>query len=348
MTAPPSFRLRWGPLLLAWGLLALIFLPQALILNEARPQPAPGWLVALRNGQIFLLWALFTPLAFAALRRWPPVGPARWRHRTILVAVGLGLAALHLALMVATAVPLLPEPRPLGQLIGSMATGLAATNVLMAATVFAAAQALLQAQARRQAESQLLEARLDALRQQLQPHFLFNTLNALAELVHRDAARAESLLLRLSALLRRALDGGSQRRIALREELGFVDDYLAIQQALFGERLRIERAIEADCLDAPLPPMLLQPLVENALRHGLAPLRRGGCLRLAARRVGDTLELGVEDDGAGLGEPCREGIGLANTRQRLAAEYAGAASLQLSPREGGGTRATLHLPWHRA
>ena len=344
--ASPRPPLRWLPLLLAWSALALVFLPQALLLNLGRPEPWPAWMAVLRNVAIFLLWVPLTLLALRALRRWPPLGAARWRNGLRLAGVALGLAALHVLAMAALTALLAGGADP-WRLFAGLATGLVATNLLMAAAVFFAGVAQLQGEARRDAEAQLAHARLASLRQQLQPHFLFNTLNALAELVHADAARAEAMLLRLSSLLRRALDDGERQRVSLAEELDFLDGYLEIQQALLGERLRIERAVGTDTLNAAVPPMLLQPLVENALRHGLGARTGGGVLRLPARRDGDLLELRIADDGTGARLPLREGVGLANTRARLLSEYRGRASLQLRTAPGAGFAVTLHLPADR-
>lgn len=347
MDGTPSPTLRWAPVLLAWAILGLLFLPQALLLNLTRPEPWPQWLAALRSLLIFLIWALFTPLLLRAVRRWPPFSPMRWRNGLRLVGAAIALSALHLSLMavfgaaVAAAAGAPVDPR---RLLTSAAIGIGATNLLMSAAVCAVGIALLHFHARRAAEHQLAEARLAVLRHQLQPHFLFNTLNALAELVLSDPRRAESLLLRLSALLRRALADGQARRITLREELDFLDDYLAIQQALFGERLRVERDIDDDTLNARLPPMLLQPLVENGLRHGLAPRREGGTLRLRTRREPGRLWIEIADDGAGAADPAREGIGLRNTRERLRSEYGAGAGIDIDTAPGRGYRIRLELP----
>ena len=335
-------------MLLAWALLGLVFLPQALVSNLGRPDPLPVWFAVSRNLAIFGLWALFTPVLLAALRRWPPFGPARWPHRLRLLALVLALGGLHvLAIALMTSV-LLGLGWPPLRLLTSLAFGLAATNLLMAVAVICVGLAHLHLAGRREAERQLAEARLTVLRQQLQPHFLFNTLNALAELVHRDPELADHLLVRLSALLRRALEGGEARRVSLREELDFLDDYLAIQQALLGERLRVRREIDPGALEALVPPMLLQPLAENALRHGLAPLAAGGELLLRARRQGERLQLALHDDGAGADPPVRDGVGLGNTRARLRGEYGDRARLALGAHPGRGFRVELDLPWESA
>lgn len=343
--APP---IRWMPILLVWLALALVFLPQALALNAARPEPAALPLVIVRNTQVFAIWALFTPLAMAALRRWPPSGSQRYRNAGLLALVALAMVLAHLALTAATTLLIAPPDAGIGRIVRGTATGLGATNVLLAAATFAGCAAAREFVARRDAEVQLAEARIASLREQLQPHLLFNSLNALAELVHADPERAEGLLLRLSALLRRALDGGARRRVPLGEEIAFLDDYLAIQGALLGPRLEVDREIDPGALGAAVPPMLLQPLVENAVRHGIATRREGGRLGLRAVRAAAGLHIEVTDDGPGIADGAADGIGLANTRARLAAEYAGRARLVVETRAAGGTRATVQLPWEEA
>lgn len=345
MSAIPHVSLHWSSVWLAWIALALVFLPQALALNLGRPDPWPMWLAAVRSLAIFGVWALLTPLALRAVHAWPPFGPARWRNGARLAALALALTVLHLLAMAAVTALAVGGAVDAWRLLLGATVGLGATNLLMVAALFAVGIAQLQFAARRCAERQLADAQLAALRHQLQPHFLFNTLNALAELVHADPARAESLLLRLSALLRRALDGGAAQRIGLREELDFLDDYLAIQQSLLGDRLHIERNIASETLDAAVPPMLLQPLVENALRHGIGPRRATGQLHLRTWREGDTLRIEIRDDGAGATLPLREAIGLGSTRARLAGVYGPAATLAIDTAPGAGFAVRLRLPW---
>lgn len=343
MTRWPKPSSRAWAIVLAWTALAVVFTPQAVMLNLGRPQPLPHWQAAARSAEIFLLWALFTPLVFRALRRWPPGGAKRSRHLVLHVAFGLGLVAVHMAILVASLLPQLDQPVPLPEITTAVAVSVGATDVLMCAALYAAAFALWHFDERRRAERALAEARLAALRAQLQPHFLFNTLNALAELVHRDAPLAEALLLRLSALLRRALDDSAAATLSLGEELGFLDDYLAIQQALLGERLRIERDIDPAVLGWQVPPLLLQPLAENALRHGIAPRRAGGTLRLSAKRSGTRLMLRVENDAGAAREP-GSGIGLRNTRERLDTQYGGQAAMHVEDVSPDRYIVTLEIP----
>lgn len=195
-------------------------------------------------------------------------------------------------------------------------------------------------------EARLAQARLDALRMQLHPHFLFNTLNAIATLVHKDANAADEMINNLSELLRTTLED-SEPVIPLRRELEFLDRYLDIQQVRFGDRLKIEREIDPQALAGRVPALILQPLVENAIRHGIEPATGTGIVRIQAQRVGETLQLLIRNNG---GEwegrsANREGIGLANTKARLEALYGSKATLTLSRPAEGGCTVALTLPF---
>jgi LytS/YehU family sensor histidine kinase len=194
---------------------------------------------------------------------------------------------------------------------------------------------------------QLSSARFAALQAQLNPHFLFNTLNTIAEMVHEDADKADAMIAGLSDLLRRTLDLGNTQAIPLRDELDLVSRYLDIQRSRFGDRLQVTLTIDAAAAEARVPPLLLQPIVENAIRHGLAARLDAGRIDLEAYVHDDTLRLVVTDDGSGeTGEVIAgpERLGLGNTRARLEALYGGRATLDLSPVAGRGARVTIHIP----
>jgi len=195
----------------------------------------------------------------------------------------------------------------------------------------------------------LAEARLQALRMQLQPHFLFNTLNAIATLVHENPNAADDMIASLSDFLRLTLERGDQPEQSLRDELLFIDRYLAIERIRFGERLVVHQDIDPATLDLRLPALILQPLVENAVRHGLEPRPGPGILTLAARRDGPDLVLCVADNGVGIAAegPSREGVGLSNTRARLRELYGSGATLQPLKTAGGGTTWEVRLPASR-
>jgi two-component system, LytTR family, sensor kinase len=198
-------------------------------------------------------------------------------------------------------------------------------------------------------EARLGQAKLDALRMQLHPHFLFNTLNAISTLVHRDPNAADEMIGNLSELLRATLDS-SEQEIPLRQELEFLDRYLDIQKVRFGDRLRLAKEIDATALEARVPTLILQPLVENAVRHGIEPQTGVGLVQIRVRRDGDALRVSVHDNGAGpkTGAPQREGIGLANTRQRLEQLYGKQAHLTLTTSDESGFNAELEIPFHES
>jgi len=195
-------------------------------------------------------------------------------------------------------------------------------------------------------EARLADAKLAALRMQLHPHFLFNTLNAIATLVHKDAHAADEMIANLSELLRGALDTTAQE-IPLRQELDFLGHYLDIQQVRFGERLRVEKEIDAAALDGLVPTLILQPLVENAIRHGIEPHPQAGVITLHARRDGGTLRLTVRDTGGGPTSHSQPpGIGLANTQSRLHALHGARARLTFNTDAEGHFAVHLEIPFH--
>jgi LytS/YehU family sensor histidine kinase len=195
-------------------------------------------------------------------------------------------------------------------------------------------------------EARLLQARLHVLALQLHPHFLFNTLNAVSELVHRDAAAARDVLRSLAELLRRSLEGGTAQEVTVRAELTLLHPYLRIQRTRFAGSLDIAVEAEPDALAALVPRLVLQPLVENAIRHGTARRAGPGRITVRARLAAGMLVLEVEDDGPGLlprGQ-VREGVGLGNTRERLRQLHGPAASLVLQPADGRGAVVRLTCP----
>lgn len=200
-----------------------------------------------------------------------------------------------------------------------------------------------------QLEAQLAQAQLGALRMQLHPHFLFNTLNTISVLMQEDVEAANRMLVRLSELLRLTLRSTDAHEVTLKQELEFLRGYLEIEQTRFHDRLRVLWQVDPDSLNAQVPNLLLQPLVENAIRHGVAPRAATGTIEIRATRRNGTIELCVRDDGGGINpdvKPKASGIGLANTRARLKKLYGAAHRFDMSPADGGGLMVTVTIPFH--
>ncbi len=200
-------------------------------------------------------------------------------------------------------------------------------------------------------EARLTSAKLQALRMQINPHFLFNTLNSIAALVYVNPRAADEMLGDLSELLRRSLDSMEEQEIPLAHELEFIGAYLGIEQKRFGDRLRLEQNIPDDLMKAFVPALILQPLVENAIRHGIEPQRGPGLISIEARQEGAQLHLIVRDDGRGFEDADsknsgRRGIGLANTRARLQGLYGESQGFSVARAEPHGCQVNIRLPLH--
>jgi two-component system LytT family sensor kinase len=198
-----------------------------------------------------------------------------------------------------------------------------------------------------QLQSRLSQARLDALKGQLQPHFLFNTLNAITVLIHSDPDAADRMVTRLSELLRTTLDSGDVHEVELAHELELLDLYLNIQQVRFGDRLQVERQIDDAAKNSMVPYMILQPLVENAIEHGVSRNTAGGLIRISASCANLRLKLCVADNGPGMTTDHsteESGYGLDNTKKRLQTLYGNDAAISIGQSDLGGTDVTLTFP----
>jgi two-component system LytT family sensor kinase len=213
------------------------------------------------------------------------------------------------------------------------------------------AQAALRSELRAsQLETQVAQARLGALKAQLQPHFLFNTLNAIVVLVRQQKGRqAEETLARFSDLLRAVLADMDAQEVTLARELEYLKLYLSIEELRFSDRLRVDIDVDPELLDAAVPHMALQPIIENAIRHGVGQRTTPGLISIRAQRVGDSLHVVVQDDGPGFAAPGAAGglkLGLANTRARLRQLYGEASELRTGSGANGGAQVTMILPFH--
>jgi two-component system LytT family sensor kinase len=201
-----------------------------------------------------------------------------------------------------------------------------------------------------QLETRLIEARLKTLEAELHPHFLFNTLHAISTLVHRDPESADRMISRLSDLLRITFDRSGEPKVSLKEEMEFLQKYLDIEQTRFQDRLTVHVHVEPDALDGEVPRMILQPLVENAIKHGIAGRRGGDNVQITAGLNGDRLWMQVHDNGGGLQvgtlKALRTGVGLSNTRARLDCLYGRHYRLEFSDKRGG-LSVLIEIPFQR-
>jgi ligand-binding sensor domain-containing protein/anti-sigma regulatory factor (Ser/Thr protein kinase) len=193
-------------------------------------------------------------------------------------------------------------------------------------------------------EAQLAQAELQVLKMQLQPHFLFNTLHAISSLMHKDLDAADEMMSRLGSLLRYTLESDGAQEVALYQELEMLDHYLEIEQIRLADRLSVVKKVPPELLDAQVPNLILQPMVENAIRYGIAPRKSGGHVEIAALQVNDNIRITICDDGPGLPERAKEGVGLSNTRARLKQLYGANQRFAYANRSEGGVCVTLELP----
>ena len=320
-------------------------------LSAGRPLPTLYFVV--NNLAGMWLWALYTPLIFALCRRHPLVG-AGWRLSAALHAALFGaLWSLELVFVsVLDAFLVHPERTVLQYFFGSLAYCLFCYLGALAVGHALRFHALYVERTVRASELQaeLLRAQLLALQMQLRPHFLFNTLHTVSGLVRMDEKeRALQVVADLADLLRAVLRGEASQQVPLRQEMELVERYLGIEQARFQDRLRTHFQVEPEALGALVPQLLLQPLVENAVRHGACASEAGGRVSVHIRREAQMLCLCVEDSGPGLAAG-REygsgaGIGLANTRARLRHLFGERHRLSLTHTAAGGTLAEIAIPY---
>lgn len=337
-----SSRLAAGALIFAaWTALAVFFALSSSLTYMSQGRP-PIWGLALSFSLAqWWLWAALTPVVFFASRRWPIRRGRVLRHVSVHLLIGLFVAYAkitaegYVRLWLFNAQPYV--------VISNLALQFLIYAVLVAVVHGLDQYGRSRAQAA-DAEARLNQAQLQLLRTQLQPHFLFNALNAISELIHEDPERADLMVGRLSDLLRASLDAHDRANVTLNEEVELLKCYLAIQDVRFAGRLVASLDVPSDEGAVRVPFLLLQPLVENAIEHGVVPRAAGGHVGVTARLRGGRLTLVVEDDGVGWSAGAEEGIGLTNTRARLMSLYGDSASFTMAARPGGGAAATVVLP----
>ena len=346
----PSWRTLAAAVLAGWTAVAVVlFSSTCAALAVSGTEFQVGRVLAGNALQAYS-WAPVTPLILALAWRFP-IGRGAPRHAALNLAAAVPLVTARLALF-HYAGQALWVLRPGVEFSYALFTYMA-ESLFTYAVVTGIGHALAYGRvvrerevAREQLQTQLARAQLQSLKAQLHPHFLFNTLQAISTLVHMDPHRAERVIGSLGELLRGALAHHDAQEVTLRDELAALHPYLEIERTRLGARLAVKLAIDPEVLEARVPHLLLQPLAENAVRHGIAPLRGGGRLEITARRHNQTLRLTISDDGAGIGGPQREGaVGLANTRARLERLYGRAHSFLIHSAPSRGTRVELELPF---
>lgn len=349
--------LRWPVLFLAWTLVGLSFAAQ-FYLASAQAGAAVSWRQAL-SGALgdWYVFALLSAPTVLLVRRFP-FGRENWAKSLIAhLAGGVAFSLAFMALRSAVAEWqgwAAGRPVAYGEVFRLLLVKTWHFNLLIYWVIVIALQAVgfyreSQDRARRalELEKRLTEARLMALQMQLNPHFLFNALNGIATLMHRDVDTADRMLVRLAELLRMSLEKTGAQEVPLRQEMELLNRYLDIERLRFGERLAVKVDVSEEALEAKVPTLVLQPLVENALQHGLRSTAQRGTVEVFGRRDGEMLTLEVRDNGTGLkdGTPARNGVGLGNTRARLQQLYGEKQSFAIANRPEGGVQVRLTLPF---
>ncbi len=355
------YRSRWLWIASIWLALGLFDATQTVFVMRSEGMHHAWVLLFLTMTVAWIPWALATPLVLRLGRRFPPV--KFWPVSTWLVhmaaagATGLTFTAWMTCLEVLLNPYALPSPRGsfLSIWLDRFSNSLLASillygTVLIVNYVLESKERLAQQQTETaRLNEQLSKAQLSALRQQIEPHFLFNTLNAVSGLVREGRNdTAVSMIAGLSDLLRRALEDSSRQQVPLQEEMEFTQTYLDIQKVRFADRLQLTMDIPVELYPAQVPSLILQPMVENAVKHGIAKRAQGGSIRIAAVRNNGTLTLSVCNDGPSLPpdwEKTRPAIGIANVRTRLQSLYGEGFTLNLKNQDSGGVEASVSLPF---
>jgi len=356
LAAPTPRRLPIGAIVAICTLWGLWSAQQNIILARLSGRAVESWLRPLGlSMSTAAFWALLTPLIMIVTRQIRDRTSARLQWLAAHIGTFLTMHVIDVSAYSALTSVFAPEPRPVIQLLFSLATfNMIAYGMIAVVTTVLDYQDALRERGLRAArlETQLALAQFQALRAQLHPHFLFNALNAISALIHKDATRADRMLARLSELLRLAIDTAATPEVRLIDEIEFVKRYLEIEMMRFGDRLNVRVDLPVETYDAMVPNMLLQPLVENAVRHGVAPHPGPGRVEIAAARDGQRLGIVVRDTGAGMPantpneERTRGGVGLRTTRERLQKLYGTAQELALV-NVPGGFETRVVLPFRR-
>jgi len=360
-TLKSTFR-RIALLLGAWTLVGIIFAAVSYASTLAETNRRFSFLDALRlNLILFYLWGIFSPVLFWFSRRFPLEFPFR-KSRNLLLHIPalLAFAGIHQAIQVAALWSLTPRMRQQWPSIIDCYRSYFwfgfYIDLIIALLIIIAVHALFYYQRFRAGEleqaslkTQLAQAQLKALKMQLHPHFLFNTLHSISSLILEDPPKANSMIARLGDFLRLTIEQSNQQLVTLKEETEFVRCYLEIEQVRFGDRLTVHMIIDPVTLSAQIPHLILQPIVENAIQHAIAPRAAPGHISIEARRFDSRLRVEVKDSGPGITAAGNSlpghGVGLNNVRARLSQIYDGQFALAMNNNPEGGLTVVLEVPF---
>jgi len=349
--------LKWTLFVAGWSLVGLLFALQEWFTYPSEKPPVT-WARQLSSEMGFwYAWAALFPVIWWLARRFP-LESARLGRRLLFhlpAAVFFAILQPFLQVFIVWLLRVFSEPlmviasrRILHSLFWDVQLGIAMYWLILIACHAIQYQARLRAEKLKasQLEAQLAQAQLSALKMQLHPHFLFNTLHSISALLHSDVEAADRMVARLGDFLRLTLDNSDNQEVTLEQELEFLRCYLDIELTRFQDRLTVDLEIAPSTLTAHVPNLILQPIVENAIRHGIAVKIEPGSIRISSERHGGRLRIQIRDDGPGFASNAEDGIGLANARARLARLYGQDHVLELSNGREGGAIVTLEMPFH--
>src|ERR1700728_635741 len=345
--------MKWILVLCAWTIVGLLFAVQQIVVEKVRGMHVDWVIEGALELAYWYIWAAFTPLVIGLVKRFPLTGPRFALHIAIHTIASLLMAPLASVTEYFLSLGLLrsvfhitgPDVRHFLSPFGAGVLFMSFTGILTYWLVVGLYQAVERQTRAAQLETQLSHAELENLKSQLHPHFLFNSLHTVGILMQEDVDAASHLLVCLGDLLRMALER-RENEITLQSELEFVGKYLEIEQTRFHDRLKVHMDVPADLLEVYVPSLALQPLVENAIKHGISVDSTAGRLEIAAQRHTGRVWLCVRDDGPGPapGSRLRLGVGLTNVQSRLKQLYGDESSLELTGGEGRGCEAIITIP----